>query len=130
MSAGRRFDVIVIGAGHAGCEAAYAAARLGAAVGMCTLSPDTVAHIAGIPINPLPLLMAATMFLQMKMAPQGGDPMQRKIFMFMPLIFVYLCYNFASALALYWTVQNIISIEQLVVNRSNQPVLAHPAPAK
>jgi YidC/Oxa1 family membrane protein insertase len=93
-------------------------------------SPDTVAHLVGIPINPLPLLMAGTMFLQMKMAPQGGDPMQRKIFMFMPLIFVVLCYNFASALALYWTVQNIISIVQLVINRSNQPVLAHPAPAK
>jgi YidC/Oxa1 family membrane protein insertase len=86
-------------------------------------APDTVAHIAGIPINPLPLLMALTMFLQMRMAPQGGDPMQRKIFMFMPLIFVFLCYNFASALALYWTVQNIISIVQLVVNRSNQPVV-------
>src|SRR3954447_10204133 len=45
----RRFDVIVVGAGHAGCEAAYAAARLGAHVGLCTLSPDTVAHM---PCNP------------------------------------------------------------------------------
>ena len=43
------FDVIVIGAGHAGCEAAYAAARLGAHVGLCTLSTDTVAHM---PCNP------------------------------------------------------------------------------
>src|SRR5437763_9484033 len=43
------FDVIVIGAGHAGCEAAYAAARLGARVGLCTLSKDTVAHM---PCNP------------------------------------------------------------------------------
>jgi tRNA uridine 5-carboxymethylaminomethyl modification enzyme len=43
------FDVIVIGAGHAGCEAAYAAARLGAHVGLCTLSDDTVAHM---PCNP------------------------------------------------------------------------------
>src|SRR5712691_6818988 len=43
------FDVIVIGAGHAGCEAAYAAARLGAQVGLCTLSTDTVAHM---PCNP------------------------------------------------------------------------------
>ena len=43
------FDVIVIGAGHAGCEAAYAAARLGAHVGLCTLSADTVAHM---PCNP------------------------------------------------------------------------------
>jgi YidC/Oxa1 family membrane protein insertase len=93
-------------------------------------APDTVAHIAGIPINPLPLLMALTMFAQMKMAPQGGDPMQRKIFMFMPLIFVFLCYNFASALALYWTVQNIISIIQLAINKKNQVVLAQPVPAK
>ncbi|HUK34802.1 MAG TPA: tRNA uridine-5-carboxymethylaminomethyl(34) synthesis enzyme MnmG [Vicinamibacterales bacterium] len=44
-----RFDVIVIGAGHAGCEAAFAAARLGAHVGLCTLSQDTVAHM---PCNP------------------------------------------------------------------------------
>ena len=43
------FDVIVIGAGHAGCEAAYAAARLGARVGLCTLSRGTVAHM---PCNP------------------------------------------------------------------------------
>src|SRR5713226_6929257 len=44
-----QFDVIVIGAGHAGCEAAYAAARLGARVGLCTLTVDTVAHM---PCNP------------------------------------------------------------------------------
>jgi tRNA uridine 5-carboxymethylaminomethyl modification enzyme len=43
------YDVIVVGAGHAGCEAAYAAARLGARVGLCTLSVDTVAHM---PCNP------------------------------------------------------------------------------
>ena len=45
----RAFDVIVIGAGHAGCEAAFAAARLGVRVGICTLSTDTVAHM---PCNP------------------------------------------------------------------------------
>ena len=43
------FDVIVIGAGHAGCEAAYAAARVGRSVAICTLSQDTVAHM---PCNP------------------------------------------------------------------------------
>jgi tRNA uridine 5-carboxymethylaminomethyl modification enzyme len=43
------FDVIVVGAGHAGCEAAWAAARLGCHVGLCTLSLDTVALM---PCNP------------------------------------------------------------------------------
>lgn len=43
------YDVIVIGAGHAGCEAAHAAARMGRRVGLCTLSPETVAHM---PCNP------------------------------------------------------------------------------
>jgi tRNA uridine 5-carboxymethylaminomethyl modification enzyme len=43
------YDVIVIGAGHAGCEAAYAAARLGSRVALCTLSSGTVAHM---PCNP------------------------------------------------------------------------------
>jgi tRNA uridine 5-carboxymethylaminomethyl modification enzyme len=45
----KKFDVIVIGAGHAGVEAAYAAARLGRSVGICTLARDTVAHM---PCNP------------------------------------------------------------------------------
>ncbi|HKT81390.1 MAG TPA: tRNA uridine-5-carboxymethylaminomethyl(34) synthesis enzyme MnmG [Vicinamibacterales bacterium] len=44
-----RYDVIVIGAGHAGCEAAYVAAKLGAHVGLCTMSAETVAHM---PCNP------------------------------------------------------------------------------
>ena len=43
------YDVLVIGAGHSGCEAAYAAARIGLQVGLCTLSNDTVAHM---PCNP------------------------------------------------------------------------------
>jgi tRNA uridine 5-carboxymethylaminomethyl modification enzyme len=43
------FDVIVVGCGHAGVEAAWAAARLGRRVGLCTLSRETVAHM---PCNP------------------------------------------------------------------------------
>ena len=43
------FDVIVVGAGHAGVEAAHAAVRLGCAVGLCTLSRETVAQM---PCNP------------------------------------------------------------------------------
>lgn len=45
----RKFDVVVVGAGHAGVEAAWAAAQAGCDVGLCTLSADTVAHM---PCNP------------------------------------------------------------------------------
>jgi tRNA uridine 5-carboxymethylaminomethyl modification enzyme len=45
----KRHDLIVIGAGHAGVEAAWAAARMGCDVAICTLSADTVAHM---PCNP------------------------------------------------------------------------------
>ena len=45
----RHHDIIVIGAGHAGVEAAWAAARMGHDVAICTLTLDTVAHM---PCNP------------------------------------------------------------------------------
>jgi YidC/Oxa1 family membrane protein insertase len=85
--------------------------------------PDTVAMIplVGIPLNILPLVMAVTMFWQMAISPKSGDPMQQRIFMFMPLIFIVFCYNFASALALYWTVQNLFSVAQLYATRNQTP---------
>lgn len=49
MTSAAEFDVIVIGAGHAGVEAAWAAARMGRRVAVCTLSPETVALM---PCNP------------------------------------------------------------------------------
>jgi tRNA uridine 5-carboxymethylaminomethyl modification enzyme len=49
LSASCEFDVVIIGAGHAGCEAAWAAARLGCRVGLVTLSRETVALM---PCNP------------------------------------------------------------------------------
>ncbi len=84
-------------------------------------APDTIAHIFGLPINPLPLCMAATMFISMNLTPSTGDPMQRRMFMLMPLMFIFMCYNFASALALYWTMQNIISIVQILINKAYTP---------
>jgi YidC/Oxa1 family membrane protein insertase len=85
--------------------------------------PDTIAHLPllGWPLNVLPLLMAATMFWTMAISPKSGDATQQKIFMFMPLIFVFFCYNFASALALYWTVQNLFSVVQLYATRNQAP---------
>jgi YidC/Oxa1 family membrane protein insertase len=93
--------------------------------------PDTVALIPGLgwPINVLPLLMAATMLWQQKLMPKSGDQMQQRIFMFVPLIFVVFCYNFASALALYWTAQNIFSVVQLYLTRNKElPALTKVTP--
>jgi YidC/Oxa1 family membrane protein insertase len=85
--------------------------------------PDTLFHLPGLgyPVNVLPLCMAVTMFWQMAISPKSGDATQQKIFMFMPLIFVGFCYNYASALALYWTVQNLFSVAQLYVTRNQAP---------
>ena len=83
--------------------------------------PDTVGYLFGFPINILPILMALTMLWQMHVTPKSGDALQQRMFMFMPLIFILFAYNFASALSLYWTTQNLISIIQLYVTR-NKPL--------
>jgi len=83
--------------------------------------PDTVAHIAGLPINVIPLCMAATQIWLMAMTPKTGDPTQRRVMMFTPLIFLFICYNFAAALALYYTAQNLFSIVQFYYNK-RQPM--------
>ncbi len=94
--------------------------------------PDTVAHVPGLgwPINILPLLMGATNVWLMRMTPKTGDTTQQKVLMFMPLIFLFFCYNFAAALALYYTTQNLFTILQLYQNRNQPvPVLEKVAPA-
>src|SRR6266436_4143247 len=61
--------------------------------------PDTIAHLPllGWPINIIPLCMAATQIWLMAMTPKTGDPTQRRIAMFMPLIFLFICYNFCCS---------------------------------
>lgn len=88
--------------------------------------PDTIAHIPGLgyPINILPLLMGASNVWLMRMTPKTGDSTQQRVMMFMPLIFLFFCYNFAAALALYYTTQNLFTILQLWHNqRQPAPVL-------
>jgi YidC/Oxa1 family membrane protein insertase len=85
--------------------------------------PDTVGSlpILGWPINVLPLLMALTNVWMMRLTPKSGDPTQQRVMMFTPIIFVVFCYNFAAALALYYTTQNLLTILQLYLNR-RQPM--------
>jgi len=82
------------------------------------VQPDTVYVIPGIdiPINPLPLIMTLSQWALMRITPQTGDAAQMKILQFMPFIMLLFFYNFASALALYWTVNNFISMIQTYRN--------------
>ena len=88
--------------------------------------PDTLMEVGGFPINILPMIMGVTMFLQMGMMPVSptADPMQQKIFKFLPFIFLVFLYNFSSGLVLYWTVQNILTIvQQKIINsRPDEPL--------
>jgi YidC/Oxa1 family membrane protein insertase len=84
----------------------------------------------GLPINIIPLCMAATQVWLMAMTPKTGDPTQRRLAMFMPIVFLLFCYNFAAALALYYTAQNLFSILQFYQNkRQPMPTLEKIAPA-
>jgi len=79
--------------------------------------PDTIGHFLGFPINILPLCMAATSAWMMSMTPKSGDSSQQKMMMFMPLLFLWICYNYASGLALYMMVSNLFSVVQFIVTK-------------
>lgn len=88
--------------------------------------PDTMFMIPGlgIPFNLLPILMGITSFIQIAITPKTGDKTQQMIFMLMPVIFLVICYNFAAALALYWTTSNAFSILQTwLMNKMPEPEL-------
>ena len=89
--------------------------------------PDTIAHFLGFPINIIPLVMAATQLWQLRITPKTGDPSQQRILLIMPVVFLFICYNFASALALYYTVSNLFIIAQTYLTRNQQePALVKP----
>ena len=72
-----------------------------------------------MPIGLLPIIMAASMFLQTKLNPTPPDPVQAKVMMFMPLVFSFMFFFFPSGLVLYWVTNNILSIaQQWVITRN------------
>jgi len=98
--------------------------------------PDTIFMLPGLdfPVNPLPLIMGATQLWQARLMPlsPGMDPVQQKMFQYMPLIFIFILYNFSSGLTLYWTVQNLLTIAQMKLTKAADPQPTPPksAPAK
>jgi YidC/Oxa1 family membrane protein insertase len=59
-----------------------------------------------------PIIMGMTQFIQQKMTPTMGDPMQAKIMLLMPVIFTFFFLNFPSGLVIYWLFNNVLSIGQ------------------
>lgn len=91
---------------------------------------DTVAVLFGIlPLRIMPILMGATMVIQMNLTPSPSvDNAQAKMMKFMPYVFTLFCYNFSCALSLYSFVNGLFTIvQQLVINRMKDP--EEPAPA-
>jgi YidC/Oxa1 family membrane protein insertase len=66
----------------------------------------------------LPILMGASMYYQQRLTPNNfTDPMQEKVFKFLPIIFTFFFLTFPSGLVLYWFVNNLFSIgQQFIVN--------------
>ncbi len=60
----------------------------------------------------LPIIMGASMLIQMKLNPTPPDPIQAKVMMGMPIIFTFMFLWFPSGLVLYWVVNNVLSIGQ------------------
>jgi YidC/Oxa1 family membrane protein insertase len=67
------------------------------------------------PYYVLPIVMGLTQFLQVRMGPQTGDPMQRRMFQLMPIFMTFLFLGFPSGLVLYWLTNNVLTILQLQV---------------
>ena len=67
-----------------------------------------------------PLIMGATMFVQMKMNPAPPDPVQAQVFAFMPIIFTFMLGSFPAGLVIYWAWNNTLSVlQQYVIMRRN-----------
>jgi YidC/Oxa1 family membrane protein insertase len=75
-------------------------------------------------LNLLPLAMTGTMILQQRLTPSAGDPQQQKMMQFMPVMMLFIFYNMASALVLYWTVSQVLSIVQLLLQQRKEKALA------
>jgi len=75
--------------------------------GLIPWTPPDMLHI-GV----WPLIMGVTMFLQQKLNPAPPDPIQAKMFTFLPIIFTFMLANFPAGLVIYWAWSNSLSILQ------------------
>ncbi len=83
--------------------------------------PTTIFNLFGIiPWDPptflmigaWPIIMGASMYLQQMLNPQPADPVQARVFQFLPLFFTFLLAQFSAGLVIYWAWNNTLSIAQ------------------
>ena len=78
------------------------------------------------PLFITPVLMGITQFIQTKMTPSTADPMQQKVMLLMPLMFMFMFIWAPSGLVLYWTVSNLWAIgQQAITNKMIGPAKVH-----
>ncbi|MFP4044183.1 MAG: membrane protein insertase YidC, partial [Rhodosalinus sp.] len=75
-------------------------------------APHPESLVALIFVGILPIVLGASMWLQMKLNPAPTDPTQKMIFAWMPWIFMFMLGSFASGLVLYWIANNVITFTQ------------------
>ena len=81
------------------------------------------------PYYVLPLIMGATMLFQTRLNPAPPDPVQAKLFQFMPIIFTFMMAKFPAGLIIYWSWNNTLSVaQQWLIQRKTR--LAKPSLAR
>jgi len=87
--------------------------------GLIPFDPGIYSHY--LHLGAWPLIMGATMFFQQKLNPPPPDPVQAKMFQFMPLIFTFMLANFPAGLVIYWSWNNTLTIlQQSLIMRSTR----------
>lgn len=77
-----------------------------------------------IAIGVWPIIMGATMYIQQKLNPPPPDPMQAKIFMFLPIMFTFMLARFPAGLVIYWAWNNALSVLQqyVIMRKAGAPI--------
>ncbi len=86
----------------------------------------------GLPLNLMPLFYVASALWQTHLTPPSPqmDPMQQKMMRWLPLMFLAIFYNYSAGLTLYWTVQNLLSILQTKLTKTNALAATPATPAR
>jgi YidC/Oxa1 family membrane protein insertase len=96
------------------------------AFGLIPFDPSGLSPL--LHLGALPIIMGFTMFLQQRLNPAPPDPVQARMFQFMPIIFTFMMGRFPAGLVLYWSWNNLLSVGQqwLIMRRASNPVVRRP----